>query len=104
MGSRLESSQGLDDITNQMATLPKKKMNQYIAGPIALLKYRTTMDVQQVVMDAVQVFGGRGMTETGMGKRVFRAQQLLKQLVVTGGSAEVMADLGVRQTLKMLPQ
>jgi len=105
MVSRLESSQSwLNEITHQMATLPKKKMAQMMAGPIALLKYRTTSDVQQIVMDAVQVFGGRGMTRDGMGKRVFRAQQFLKQLVVTGGSAEVMADLGIRQTFKLFPR
>ena len=38
--------------------------------PIALLKMYTTRSAQDVARDAVQVFGGRGITKTGMGKLI----------------------------------
>jgi len=38
-----------------------------LAGPISLLKMYSTKCVQQTAMDAVQIFGGRGVTKTGMG-------------------------------------
>jgi len=38
--------------------------------PIALLKKYATETAQDTARDAVQVFGGRGITKTGMGKTI----------------------------------
>jgi alkylation response protein AidB-like acyl-CoA dehydrogenase len=37
-------------------------------SPIALLKKYATETAQETARDAVQVFGGRGITKTGMGR------------------------------------
>ena len=38
--------------------------------PIALLKMYVTRSAQETATDAVQVFGGRGITKTGMGSHI----------------------------------
>ena len=41
---------------------------QKLAGPIGLLKMYITRSAQETAQDAVQIFGGRGITKTGMGR------------------------------------
>ena len=43
-------------------------MNLCIASPIAFLKSYSTQSAQETAREAVQIFGGRGITKTGMGK------------------------------------
>jgi alkylation response protein AidB-like acyl-CoA dehydrogenase len=45
-------------------------MSDHLAGPIGLLKYYTTRLATEIGDDAVQIFGGRGITKTGMGKHI----------------------------------
>lgn len=40
------------------------------ARPIAFLKMYSTRSAQQTATDAVQIFGGRGITQTGMGRHI----------------------------------
>ena len=47
--------------------------------------------------DACQIFGGRALTKTGMGKYIEDLQRTYKFNAILGGSEEIMADLGVRQ-------
>ena len=46
------------------------QMSEHLAGPIALLKQHITSTGRATAQDAVQVFGGRGITQSGMGKLV----------------------------------
>lgn len=39
-----------------------------LAGQIAFLKMYLTQNAQETANDAVQLFGGRGITRTGMGR------------------------------------
>jgi alkylation response protein AidB-like acyl-CoA dehydrogenase len=41
-----------------------------LAGQVALLKMYATQTAQDTARDAVQIFGGRGITRTGMGRFV----------------------------------
>jgi alkylation response protein AidB-like acyl-CoA dehydrogenase len=50
---------------------------QLLAGPIALLKYQATRVQLRVADNAVQIFGGRGITRTGMGHKVCARYSLL---------------------------
>ena len=50
--------------------------------------------------NACQVFGGRALTATGMGKRIEELQRTFKFNSILGGSEEIMADLGVRQAMQ----
>ena len=47
-----------------------KEQAKHLAGPIALLKMYATQTAQETARDAVQIFGGRGITRTGMGRFV----------------------------------
>ncbi|KAH9481569.1 Acyl-CoA dehydrogenase apdG [Psilocybe cubensis] len=66
MISRVESAQSwLENVTYQMSKMKYKEQAIYLAGPIALLKRFTTQAAQDTARDAVQIFGGRGITKTG---------------------------------------
>ena len=75
-----------------------------LGGDTALLKYRVTRATTLIADLSVQVFGGRGITKTGMGKNVSRMQKSFKFAAVYGGSEEIMLDLGVRQAIKIFPR
>ena len=47
-----------------------KEQAKHLAGPIALVKMYATQTAQDTARDAVQIFGGRGITRTGMGRMV----------------------------------
>ena len=81
-----------------------------------------TQTAQETARDAVQIFGGRGITRTGMGRFVEHVSKT-GLLVFTrrsadtdtqyhrtitfdsllGGAEDVLADLGVRQALRAMP-
>ena len=75
------------------------KTNDYLAGEIGLLKYQCTRTCHEIADNACQLFGGRAVTKTGMGKYVERFNRAYKIFSIYGGSEEIMADLGVRQNL-----
>lgn len=75
-----------------------------IGGKIALLKFFTTRQCHLVADNAVQIFGGRGVTNTGMGRCVEVFSRAYKVPSVYGGSEEIMADLAVRQAIKAYPK
>ncbi|KAJ7127060.1 acyl-CoA dehydrogenase/oxidase [Mycena epipterygia] len=69
MITRFESCQSwLENITFQMTLMSPKEQAQHLAGQIAFLKMHATRAAQTTAADAVQIFGGRGLTQTGMGR------------------------------------
>lgn len=90
-------------LTHKYQTTPHK-LQATLGGPTALLKYRTTRATTLISDLAVQVFGGRGVTKTGMGKNISRVQKSFKLASVYGGSEEIMVDLGMRQAMKQMPK
>jgi alkylation response protein AidB-like acyl-CoA dehydrogenase len=78
-----------------MCNMSYKEQAAKLAGPIALLKAASTRGAQDTARDAVQVFGGRGITRTGMGRfiehvrrRCFRSAggSGARLMIVRGGS------------------
>ena len=79
---------------------------------------------RETAEDATLIFGGRGITQTGMGKLVENVSRphgpisrqdseasALRQYhrtspydAILGGSEDVLGDLGVRQAIKKLPK
>ncbi|KAI7847680.1 acyl-CoA dehydrogenase/oxidase [Circinella umbellata] len=105
MISSLEPVQNwLENITYQMCNMPYLEQSQKLAGPIALLKYQATRVAHNVSDDACQIFGGRGITKTGMGRSIESFQRTYKFAAILGGSEEIMSDLGVRQAMKYFPK
>ncbi|CAJ1366247.1 unnamed protein product [Effrenium voratum] len=95
-------SQMLYDITFNMNSTGSQGVE--MGARIALLKFQTTRMNHLVADNAVQVFGGRGVTQTGMGRVVEVFSRNYKIPSVYGGSEEIMADLAVRTAIKTYPK
>ena len=60
----------LETITFQMNNMSYEQQSKLLGGPIGLLKSFATRAAHEVADDAVNIFGGRGLTQTGMGRYV----------------------------------
>merc|ERR1711920_466140 len=100
MAGHIETVHALmESVTYQMDTMPYAEQSVKLGGPIALLKYMTTRCGTLIADEAVQMFGGRGITRTGMGANIERFQKTFKYASILGGSEEVLADLAIRQQM-----
>lgn len=105
MASLVEGVQAwLESVTHQMQHMSHEEQAAHLAGPIALLKLFCTRSANTVMDEACQIFGGRAITQTGMGRIVEQFQRSAKFAAILGGSEEIMADLGVRQAMRGFPQ
>ncbi|KAJ3277203.1 hypothetical protein HDV01_000255 [Terramyces sp. JEL0728] len=93
----------LENITFQMNNMSYKEQSVKLAGPIALGKLLATRVAHEVSDDATQIFGGRGITKTGMGRIIESFQRTYKFQAILGGSEEILADLGIRQAMRSFP-
>ncbi|KAF7327905.1 Cytochrome b5 heme-binding domain-containing protein [Mycena kentingensis (nom. inval.)] len=104
MISRVEACQAwLENITYQMCHMDMKQQAKHLAGQIAFLKMYATRESQKTAADAVQIFGGRSITKSGMGRFVEHFHHTLLIDAVGGGAEDVLGDLGVRQALRSMP-
>lgn len=94
----------LETITYQMCNMPYKQQAVHLAGPIGLLKMSITRVAHEVADEAVQIWGGRGLTQSGMGKYVEIFNRTYKFDAILGGAEEILGDLGVRQAMKNFPK
>ena len=104
MISLVEANQAwLEQITYQMNHLSYKEQAKSLSGPIGLLKTYATRSAGEIADNATNIFGGRGLTQTGMGRVVEMFHRTYKFDAILGGAEEVLADLGVRQAMKFMP-
>ena len=89
-------------LTFQMDKMSFVDQMTKLAAPIALLKFHTTRTAVMIADNACQIFGGRGVTKTGMGKNIEAFQRCFKIPAIYGGSEEIMADVAVRQEVGRL--
>eukprot|EP00455_Lapot_gusevi_P057456 TRINITY_DN97_c0_g1_i1.p2 TRINITY_DN97_c0_g1~~TRINITY_DN97_c0_g1_i1.p2 ORF type:complete len:217 (-),score=101.56 TRINITY_DN97_c0_g1_i1:260-910(-) len=94
----------LENITYQMNQMSYKEQSEKLAGIIALCKLQATRTAESVADHAAQIFGGRAITKSGMGRIVEGFGRTVKYGAILGGSEEIMADLGVRQAMKKMPR
>ena len=94
----------LEIITYQMCNMSYAEQNKLLGGPIGLLKSYATRCAHDVADDAVNIFGGRGITQSGMGKVVEQFHRTYKFDAILGGTEEILSDLGVRQAFKQMPK
>jgi len=105
MIQRVESVQSwLENITHQMNNMSYKEQASKLAGPIGLLKMYSTKSAQQTATDAIQIFGGRGITRTGMGHFIEHYHRTVPFDAILGGAEDVLGDLGVRQAMRQMPK
>ncbi|KAI0925966.1 hypothetical protein AcV5_008549 [Taiwanofungus camphoratus] len=104
MIARVEGVQSwLENLTYQMCHMSYKEQANKLAGQIAFLKMYSTRCEQATAADAVQLFGGRGITQSGMGKFVEHYHRTVPFNSLLGGAEDVLADLGVRQAMRGMP-
>jgi alkylation response protein AidB-like acyl-CoA dehydrogenase/predicted heme/steroid binding protein len=105
MIARTESVQSwLENVTFQMCNMSYKQQADKLAGQIAFLKMYSTRCAQQTAADAVQMFGGRGITKTGMGANIEHYHRTVPFDALLGGAEDVLGDLGVRQAMRSMPK
>ncbi|KAF8529223.1 acyl-CoA dehydrogenase [Hysterangium stoloniferum] len=104
MISRVEACQNwLETITYQMNNSYKEQSDK-LAGPIGLLKQFITRTARETAEDATQIFGGRGLTVTGMGKYIENYHRTSGFDSILGGAEDVLGELGVRQAMRKMPK
>ncbi|OOF99255.1 hypothetical protein ASPCADRAFT_504717 [Aspergillus carbonarius ITEM 5010] len=100
-----ESNQAwLESIAYQMCNMTYAQQSANLGGPIALLKSHATRSAQEIADQATNIFGGRGLTQSGMGKFIEMFHRTYKFDAILGGTEEILADLGVRQAMKKFPK
>lgn len=105
MISLCESNQAwLEAIAYQMCNMSYAEQAAHLGGPIGLLKSHVTRAAQEIADQATNIFGGRGITQTGMGKAIEMFNRTYKFDAILGGTEEILADLGVRQAFKRFPK
>lgn len=101
----VESNQAwLESITHQMNHMPYSQQAKHLAGPIGLLKMNVTRAAHEIADESVQIWGGRALTQTGMGKHIEMFNRTYKFDAILGGAEEVLGDLGVRQAMRDFPK
>ena len=83
--------------------MPYIEQAKKLAGPIALCKFQITRVALSIADDACQILGGRAITRTGMGRIIEGFQRTIKYPAILGGSEEIMAELGIKQAIRELP-
>lgn len=101
----VEASQSwLESVTHQMNSMSYEQQSQLLSGPIGLLKFYCTRCAHEIADEATNIFGGRGLTQSGMGRVVEMFHRTYKFDAILGGTEEILADLGVRQAMKFMPK
>ncbi|CUA68442.1 Very long-chain specific acyl-CoA dehydrogenase, mitochondrial [Rhizoctonia solani] len=105
MMARCESVQNwLENVTHQMCCMSYHVQADKLAGQMGFLKMYCTQTAQKTAVDAVQIFGGRGITQSGMGRFIEHAYRTIAFDSILGGTEDVMGDLGVRQAMRNMPE
>ncbi|KAI9930551.1 hypothetical protein ASPWEDRAFT_132041 [Aspergillus wentii DTO 134E9] len=105
MISLCEANQAwLESIAYQMCNMTYAEQAANLGGPIGLLKSHATRAAQEIADQATNIFGGRGITQTGMGRIIEMFHRTYKFDAILGGTEEILADLGVRQAFKKFPK
>jgi alkylation response protein AidB-like acyl-CoA dehydrogenase len=94
----------LETITYQMCNMPYSEQAKHLGGPVGLLKMSITRAAHEIADESVQIFGGRGLTQSGMGRIIEMFHRTYKFDAILGGAEEVLGDLGVRQAMAKMPK
>jgi len=66
-----------------------------LGGPIGLLKMFATRSAHEVADESVQIFGGRALTQTGMGRVIEMFHRTYKFDAILGGSEEILGGFHI---------
>ncbi|KAJ7707795.1 acyl-CoA dehydrogenase [Mycena rosella] len=100
MISRVESAQAwLENVTYQMCHMNYKQQATHLAGFVCI-----SPASGKLATDRFQIFGGRGITKSGMGSAIEQYHRTVPFDAVLGGAEDVLGDLGVRQAMRKMPR
>lgn len=71
-----------------------------LGGRAALCKVQSTLTFETCAREASQIFGGAAIIKEGRGKVVERLYRSVRSVAIPGGSEEILAELGVRESFK----
>ncbi len=101
----VESHQSwLETITYQMCNMSYDQQAQNLGGPIALMKMSITRAAHEIADEAVQIWGGRGLTSRPVWAASSRTSTGLTSLMPFWVALRRFGDLGVRQAMKNMPK
>lgn len=93
MIAHVEATQAwLEHITYQMSQMSYKEQSTNLAGPIGLLKMYASRSARQIAEDAVQIFGGRALTQGGMGNIIEMFHRTFAFDAILGGSEDIIGE------------
>jgi len=102
MARQIEATHNwLENIIFQCAAMGEHEAMLKLGGAIAGLKVQATVTFEFCAREAVQILGGIGYTKGGVGAKVERLYRDVRGYAIPGGSEEIMADLSIRQSLKV---
>jgi len=90
-------------ITYQMTKMTGFEQFIHLGSSMSILKYWMSRVAYELNDHSVELFGGRGLTKTGLGSRIATFSNQVKYGAILGGSESVMADLGVRLAQRAFP-
>ncbi|GBG24900.1 Short-chain specific acyl-CoA dehydrogenase, mitochondrial [Hondaea fermentalgiana] len=94
----------IDNVTYKMCNMSYAEQTTKLSGAISLLKNQQ-VEASRVVNDgAIQIFGGRALTQTGLGSKLENFQRTYQYGAVLGGASSVLATQAVRASLKGFPE
>lgn len=89
MFAKVEATQALlEHITYQMCSMNYAEQSDLLAGPIGLLKMQCTRVAGEIATQCTQIFGGRSVTSSGMGKNVEGFQRTQAFDSILGGAED----------------
>lgn len=91
----------LEDLTFQFKSMQKQLQPLVLGGHTAMLKVQATKTFEYCAREAAQILGGNSYTRGGQGAKVERLYREVRAYAIPGGSEEIMAELSVKQTLKV---
>jgi alkylation response protein AidB-like acyl-CoA dehydrogenase len=68
-----------------MTHMSYKEMSAKLAGPISFLKMTCTQAAQETARDAVQLYGGRAITQSGLGRFIEHYHRTIAFDALLGG-------------------
>ncbi|BFZ59917.1 hypothetical protein YB2330_000939 [Saitoella coloradoensis] len=102
MAKRIESQHAwIEQVVYQSMVMSKDQLNTELGGITALLKAQCSSTLEYCASQAVNIFGGLGVTIGGQGERVERLYRDCKIASIPGGAEDVMLDLAIRQQVKI---
>ncbi|KRX00823.1 Cytochrome b5-like heme/steroid binding domain [Pseudocohnilembus persalinus] len=81
-----------------------EKHNKILAGAIGICKAHSTIVLENILKEAVQIFGGNGYQRGSVGSKVERYYRDMKSLTLGGGAPEIMFDMAIRMSGGLMPR